>query len=385
MVTKLRKKLLQTDSNPNNKYVLKQTFANKSGGTSPTSTRTSQFISKIRFLQHTCLLSFQKASLVIELCFDLFFDCPPPANFVPSPATLSSWNIYLGEVDKMHLRTKFKDSPYESHIWADDSNKGGCDRHVVGVHTWNSQTDKPEGYILGYSLISSGSGKDQAKADFHIISKQFSINNVGAMVGDNAKTQTGHKRGLVKINSILFEKELYTVGCYPHVLNIVVRRCCNAAFGSKGDMANTHVQQMQYKVAWVHHQKPEFYQSMYKILGILNKPPPLPQMWVETRWEYLHNHLEWFSKFGTACLNLAKKMISRLPSSDSHLNVWKDIVKMNSTPLIQVERIFLGEFLKLFIIPALKGSQTNDAQMGFGPGYLARIWPFTVRKHILNT
>ena len=68
---------------------------------------------------------------------------------------------------------------------------------MVGIHTWNKQAEKPDGYILGYSLISSGSGKDQAKADFHIISKQFGINNVGAMVGDNAKTQTGNKYGLV--------------------------------------------------------------------------------------------------------------------------------------------------------------------------------------------
>ena len=167
-------------------------------------------------------MSFQKVSLVIDLCFDLSFGCAPPANFVPSPATVSSWNVCLGEVNKIHLRTKFKDSPCEAHIWADDSNKGGSDRHVVGIHIWNKQAEKPEGYILGYSLISSGSGKDQAKADFHIISKQFGINNVGAMVGDNAKTQTGHKHGLVKINSTFFEKQTFTVGCYPHVFNIVV-------------------------------------------------------------------------------------------------------------------------------------------------------------------
>ena len=64
---------------------------------------------------------------------------------------------------------------------------------VTGIQTWNNQAEEPEGYILGYSLISSGSGKDQAKADFHIISKQFGTNNVGAMVGDNAKIQTGHQ------------------------------------------------------------------------------------------------------------------------------------------------------------------------------------------------
>ena len=74
----------------------------------------------------------------------------------------------------------------------------------------------------------------------------------------------------------------------------------------------------------------------------------------------------------------------RLPSSDSHLNVWKNIVTMHSTPLIQVERVSLTEFLKIFIIPALEKSQTNDEEMGFDAGYLARLWPFTVRSHVLS-
>ena len=146
---------------------------------------------------------------------------------------------------------------------------------MVGIHTRSNQAERPEGYILGYSLISSGSGKDQAKADFHIVCKQFGINNVGAMVGDNAKTQTDHKHGLVKISSMFFEKQRFTVGCYPHVLNIVLRRCCQAAFGSKGDMTNIHVQQTHYKIAWVHQEKQEFYKSVCKILGILEKSPPL--------------------------------------------------------------------------------------------------------------
>ena len=166
------------------------------------------------------------------------------------------------------LRTKFRDSPYEAYTWADDSNKGGSDRHVVGIHRWNNQTEKPEGYILGYSLTRSGSGKDQVNADFYIISKQFGMNNVGAMVGDNTKTQTGHKHGLVKINSMFFEKQMFTVGCYPHFLNTVVRRCCQAAFGSKDDMININVRQMHHKIAWVH-EKPELYKSMYKLLGFL--------------------------------------------------------------------------------------------------------------------
>ena len=139
LVTKLRKKLLDAESKPKHSFVLKETFVSKKGDSSPTSTRTSEFISKIRFMQHTCLLSFQKASLIIYLCFDLFFGCGPPPKFVPSPATIASWNLYLGEVDKIHLRESFKDSPYEAHIWADDSTKGGSDRHVVGIHNMEQE------------------------------------------------------------------------------------------------------------------------------------------------------------------------------------------------------------------------------------------------------
>ena len=66
-------------------------------------------------------------------------------------------------------------------------------------HTWNNESQKPEGYILGYSLSSSGSGRDQAKADYHIIRKQLGIiTNVAGMAVDNAQAQTGHKSGLVK-------------------------------------------------------------------------------------------------------------------------------------------------------------------------------------------
>ena len=49
-----------------------------------TSSRTTEFKAKLRFFQYTCLLSFQKASLAINLCFNLFFSIPPPDRFVPS-------------------------------------------------------------------------------------------------------------------------------------------------------------------------------------------------------------------------------------------------------------------------------------------------------------
>ena len=172
--------------------------------------------------------------------------------------------------------------------------------------------------------------------------------------------------------------------CYPHVLNITVRRCCQAAFGSKGDMSNPHIQQLHYKIAWLHHEGPNVYQSMYTILGLLDKEPPLPQMWVETRWEYLHNHLQWYAQYESPCLSLAKEIIARISSSDSHLSIWKNVIKWSSSPLIQVERAFLAEFLEIFIISTLKQSQTSDKEICFTPGYLARLWPYSVRQHILQ-
>ena len=45
--------------------------------------------------------------------------------------------------------------------------------------------------------------------------------------------------------------------CYLHVLNIIVciiYRCCQAGFGSKGDMDNAHICQLHYKIACVHHE-----------------------------------------------------------------------------------------------------------------------------------
>ena len=68
-----------------------------------TSSRTTEFKAKLRFFQYTCLLSFQKASLAINLCFNLFFSIPPPDRFVPSLVYLPTWNIVLAEADKINL------------------------------------------------------------------------------------------------------------------------------------------------------------------------------------------------------------------------------------------------------------------------------------------
>ena len=52
LVTKLRKKILDAESKPKHSFVLKETFVSKKGDSSPTSARTSEFMSKIRFLEH---------------------------------------------------------------------------------------------------------------------------------------------------------------------------------------------------------------------------------------------------------------------------------------------------------------------------------------------
>ena len=68
------------------------------------------------FIQHTYMLSFQKASLATDHCFNFrFFGCNPPTQFVRSLllATLAKKNT-LGEVDKINLRTRFAASQYIS-------------------------------------------------------------------------------------------------------------------------------------------------------------------------------------------------------------------------------------------------------------------------------
>ena len=82
---------------------------------SPNIRGTTQFMAKARFMQHTYMLSFQKTSLAIDLCFNIrFFGCNPPTQFVPSPLTLAKNNT-LGEVDEINLRTRFAASRYDFH------------------------------------------------------------------------------------------------------------------------------------------------------------------------------------------------------------------------------------------------------------------------------
>ena len=93
------------------------------------------------------------------------------------------------------------------------------------------------------------------------------------MVGDNASTQKGKVNGLLANNARIFGKEMFFVGCYPHVVNIMMRRMCQARFGTKGDMSNPHVLQLLYNISWLHHERSSQYKVMYVSLGILNKEP----------------------------------------------------------------------------------------------------------------
>ena len=118
------------------------------------------------------------------------------------------------------------------------------------------------------------------------------------------------------------------MGCSPtYLILLSVDAVKQALVSFKGD-----------KIAWVHHERPNFCKSMYVVLKILDKEHPLPQMWVETRREYRHQHLEWCSRYSSSCLALARTI---MVTNYLHLNVWKDILKISSRPLIQVERAFL--------------------------------------------
>jgi hypothetical protein len=49
---------------------------------------------------------------------------------------------------------------------------------------------------------------------------------------------------------------------------------------------------------------------------------------------------------------------------------------------LKVQRAFLQELLDNFIMSTLKKSTRPDVELGFGAGYLARLWPGEVRAII---
>ena len=162
------------------------------------------------------------------------------------------------------------------------------------------------------------------------------------MVGENGKNQTGQFKDLEQMNSIPFGKELFVVGYYHYILNIVVRQSCRAAFVSKGDTHDTFNSYIIKLGGFTMKSSNSISPCTYNVLNLLIKELPLPQTWIETRWEYIHNHMQWYTKYEEPCVSLAKHMVSWLRRSDCHLSVWKEIIKMSSSPMIQVERSFLA-------------------------------------------
>ena len=105
--------------------------------------------------------------------------------------------------------------------------------------------------MSGVSLTASGSGKDQAEVEYHVVHNVYGISNIGGVVGDNASTQSGMMKGVVAMTSANFNKESYFIGCYAHVINIVLKRAAYAGFGTKGDMTAFNIMQLQFKVLFV--------------------------------------------------------------------------------------------------------------------------------------
>ena len=113
--------------------------------------------------------------------------------------------------------------------------------------------------------------------------------------------------------------------CYPHIL--YSPQMLSSRLWTKGDMDNAHICQSHYKIAWFHHERPNFYKSIYVVLKILDKES---------------HFLKCGSRnTGSTSINVLKGTLSRvplvwllhvkwlLPASDSHLNVWKDILKIS--------------------------------------------------------
>ena len=147
------------------------------------------FMACVRYVQHACLLSYQKTPVALRLIFNILFNCSPLKNFVVSPTTLSDWNVLLGEAYKLILRKRFSNSNYDFHLWSNDYHKGGKKRHIVGVYTWCPIESKPRANVLKNSLIVSGSCKNE-----------YDITNLSGLVGDSSSTQKG------TVDSVLAKK-----------------------------------------------------------------------------------------------------------------------------------------------------------------------------------
>ena len=91
-------------------------------------------------------------------------------------------------------------------------------------------------------------------------------------------------------------------------------------------MDNAHICQLHYKIAWVHHEKPNFYKSIYAVLKILDKEPHLLKCGSRHAGSTSINVLnDTLISMVTLVWLLHVKWL--LPASDLHLNVWKVILK----------------------------------------------------------
>ena len=111
VATKLKDQLKQREVLKS--YSLVDTFAQGKNGANH---RSVMFMACIRYLQHACWLSNQKAPIALHLIFSILFNCSPPTNLIVSPTTLSDWNVLLGEADKLILCKRFANSKYEPMV-----------------------------------------------------------------------------------------------------------------------------------------------------------------------------------------------------------------------------------------------------------------------------
>ena len=108
--------------------------------------------------------------------------------------------------------------------------KGGKKGTLYG-YTRGVKKHKPRVYVLANSFVASGSAKHQSDVDYHVVHNTSGISNVSDLVGDNASTQKGKLNGLIANNRKVFEKEMFFVGCYPYILNIMLRECAKQGLG----------------------------------------------------------------------------------------------------------------------------------------------------------
>lgn len=136
------------------------------------------------------------------------------------------WNILLGEVDKLILCKRFVSSQYDFYVWSDDFSKGGEEQYIVGVYIWYLEINKFRVYVFVNSLIVSGLGKYQYDVECYVVCDEYGIINVLGLVGDNVLNQKGKVNGLIVNNLRVFGKDMFFVGFYFYVLNIMLRRMC---------------------------------------------------------------------------------------------------------------------------------------------------------------